>query len=132
MVVRAHLEEERASGGVLALLGHAQAGRAVAAMLEEPGRAWSLDELAGLAHASRASLVRIFRKTARVSPLAFLAELRLELARRKLSTSSRPLAVIAAEVGYQSESAFSRAFRLRYGVRPGEARDKWAGPTPQG
>ena len=118
--------------GILALLGHAQAGRAVAAMLEEPARAWSLDELADLAHASRASLVRIFRKTAQISPLAFLAELRLELARRKLSTSSRPLAVIAAEVGYQSESAFSRAFQLRYGVRPSEARDKWAGPTPQG
>ena len=62
MVVRAHLERERAFDGVLALLGHAQAGRAVAVMLEEPGRAWSLDELAGLAHTSRASLVRIFRK----------------------------------------------------------------------
>ncbi|TWI28344.1 AraC family transcriptional activator of mtrCDE [Mesorhizobium tianshanense] len=122
MVVRAHLESERASDGLLSLLGHPQAGRVVAAMLEEPERQWSLDELATLANASRASLVRIFRKTAQVPPLAFLSEMRLELARRKLRASNRPLAGIAAEVGFQSESAFSKAFHHRYGMRPGEAR----------
>ena len=122
MVVRTHIETERASDSVLALLGHPQAGRAVAAMLNEPGRAWTLDVLADSANASRASLVRIFRKTAQVAPLAFLSELRLELARRKLSGSARSLAEIASEVGYQSESAFSRAFHQRYGVRPGGVR----------
>lgn len=64
----------------------------------------------------------IFRKTAQMAPLAFLTEMRLEIARRKLAGTRRPLAGIAAEVGYQSESAFSRAFQLRYGLRPGEAR----------
>ena len=122
MVVRAHLEAERASDGVLALLSHPQASRAVAAMLHEPGRAWTLDELAGLANASRASLVRIFQKTAQLAPLAFLSEVRLELARRKLAGSTRSLAEIAAETGYQSESAFSRAFHQRHGIRPGKAR----------
>ena len=73
MVVRAHLEAERASDGVLALLSHPQASRAVAAMLHQPGRAWTLDELAGLANASRASLVRIFQNTAQIAPLAFLS-----------------------------------------------------------
>ncbi|WP_424630674.1 AraC family transcriptional regulator [Bradyrhizobium sp. SYSU BS000235] len=122
MAVRVYLESEVASESILALLSHPQAGRAVAAMLSDPSRSWTLDELAALANASRANLVRIFRKTAHVSPLAFLSEMRLELARRKISGSSRPLAGIAAEVGYQSESAFSRAFQLRYGMRPGEAR----------
>lgn len=122
MVVRTHLEAGGSSENILSLLRHPQAGRVVAAMLDEPARAWTLDELAALANASRASLVRIFRKTAQVAPLAFLSEMRLELARRKLSVSDRPLAGIAAEVGYQSESAFSRAFQLRYGMRPGEAR----------
>lgn len=122
MAVRAHIESESASGNVLALLSHPQAGRAVAAMLSDLSRCWTLDELASQANASRANLVRIFRKTAQVSPLAFLSEMRLELARRKISGSARPLAGIAAEVGYQSESAFSRAFQLRYGMRPGEAR----------
>jgi AraC family transcriptional activator of mtrCDE len=53
MVVRAHLERESASDGLLGLLGHPQAGPAVAAMLADPGSAWSLDELAARANASR-------------------------------------------------------------------------------
>ena len=91
MVVRTYIEVEQASDSVLALLGHPQAGRAVVAMLNEPGRAWTLDALAGSANASRASLVRIFRKVAQVSPLEFLAEVRLE--RRKSGTSPRALLV---------------------------------------
>jgi AraC family transcriptional activator of mtrCDE len=91
-------------------------------MLEALDRAWTLDELAHHAGASRATLVRIFQKTAGMAPLAFLAELRLGLARHKLQAGTDSLAEIAAEVGYQSESAFSRAFQRRYGMRPGEAR----------
>ena len=98
-----------------------QTARAVAAMLQAPDRAWTLDELARQAGASRATLVRIFQKTAGMAPLAFLAELRLGQARRKLLAGTTSQAEIAAEVGYQSESAFSRAFQRRYGMRPGEA-----------
>ncbi|MEJ0070264.1 MAG: AraC family transcriptional regulator [Pseudomonadota bacterium] len=126
MVVRAHLDREQAASGLLGLLGHRQAARAASAMLEDPGRAWTLDELAAHANASRASLVRMFQKIAQRAPLEFLTELRLELARRKLAATDRPLAEIASEIGYQSESAFSRAFQRRFGMRPGEAR---AGPA---
>jgi AraC family transcriptional activator of mtrCDE len=104
------------------LLAHRQLGRAVVAMVDDPARNWTLDELAAHANASRASLVRMFRGTAQQSPLSFLTELRLELARRKLSATALPDAAIAAEVGYKSESAFSRAFYRRFGVRPGETR----------
>jgi AraC family transcriptional activator of mtrCDE len=122
MVLRAHLEREHAGNGLLRLLSHRQAGRAAGAMLQDPARAWTLDELAERANASRASLVRMFKKTVNLPPLELLAQLRLDLARRKLAATSRPLAQIAAEIGYQSESAFSRAFRRRFGIRPGEAR----------
>jgi AraC-like DNA-binding protein len=61
-----------------------------------------------------------------ITPLAFLTELRLGLARQKLMAGTATLAAIAAEVGYQSESALSRAFQRRFGVRPGEARRSWA------
>jgi len=60
---------------------------------------------------SRASLVPMFKKAVNLPPLEFLAQLRLDLARRKLAATSRPLARIAAQMGYQSESALSRAFR---------------------
>jgi AraC family transcriptional regulator, activator of mtrCDE len=61
---------------------------------------------------------------AQVSLLAFLTALRLDLAKRKLLASNLPLAAIGAELGYQPESAFSRAFQQRYGMRPGEARTR--------
>jgi AraC family transcriptional activator of mtrCDE len=122
MVVRIHLCREGRGSGLLALLAHRQLGRAVAAMVDDPARDWSLDELATRANASRASLVRMFRAMAQRPPAAFLAELRLQLARRKLSATTLPVAAIAGEVGYASESAFSRAFHRRFGVRPGEIR----------
>ncbi|MDB5863160.1 MAG: transcriptional regulator, AraC family [Betaproteobacteria bacterium] len=138
MVVRVHLERERAGDGLIGLLAHRQAGRAVVAMLEDLGRPWTLDALAVCANASRASLVRMFQKLAHRPPLEFLSELRLELARRKLAATALPLGDIAAQVGYQSESAFSRAFRRRFGFPPGEARTsaavhpyRAAGPSPQ-
>jgi len=99
-------------------------------MLGDLARDWTLDELAAHANASRASLVRIFQRTAQIPPLAFLAELRLELARRKLSGGGKPIAAIAAQVGYSSESTFSRAFYRRFGHRPGELRADAAASAP--
>lgn len=122
MVLRAHFDQAPADTGLIGLLTQRQSARAVAAMLAALDRAWTLDELASHAGASRATLVRMFQKTAGLAPLAFLAELRLGLARRRLLAGTSSLAEIAAEVGYQSESAFSRAFQRRYGMRPGEAR----------
>ena len=122
MVLRAHFDREPADTGLMGLLTQRQTARAVGALLAALERAWSLDELAAEAGASRATLVRLFQKTAGMAPLAFLTELRLGLARRKLIAGNVSLAAIAAEVGYQSESAFSRAFQRRYGMRPGEAR----------
>jgi AraC family transcriptional regulator, activator of mtrCDE len=122
MVLRTHLAREPAHPGLLALLGQRQSARTLAAMLEAPARDWTLDELATHAGASRATLVRLFQKTAGMAPLAFLTELRLGLARHKLLAGTTTLAAIAAEVGYQSESTFSRAFQRRFGMRPGETR----------
>jgi transcriptional regulator GlxA family with amidase domain len=64
----------------------------------------------------------MFQRVAQRAPLEFLTELRLELASRKLRTTSLALADVAAEVGYQSESSFSRAFRRRFGRPPGALR----------
>ena len=129
MIVRIHLDRERAVGGLLHILGHRRAARAVQAMLTSPARAWTLDELARHANASRASLVRMFQKSIRMAPLEFLAELRLGLARRRLAATNLPLAQIAAEIGYRSESSFSRAFRRRFGMPPGKARTVTGEPS---
>lgn len=122
MVLRVHFQRSATQGGLLRLLSQRQTARAVTAMLNDPARSWSLDDIAASANTSRATLVRDFRKLAQVAPLGFLTELRLGLARHSLSSSDRPLADVALEVGYQSQSAFSRAFHRRFHLAPGEIR----------
>lgn len=122
MMLRAHLEASAPAKGLLRLLGQPLTARAVLAMVRDPVHAWTLDELASLAAASRASLVRAFRGAAGVAPLEFLTDLRLGLAHHRLRTEAVSLDHLAAEVGYQSAAALSRAFLRKYGVRPGHAR----------
>jgi AraC family transcriptional activator of mtrCDE len=132
IVLRASFDLEQSSQGVLALLGGRQTGRALAAMLARPDKPWTLDELAAEARTSRATLVRMFQRAAGAAPLAFLAELRLSLARRRLAATSDPIAVIAQDVGYGSERAFSRAYSRRYGAAPGGDRRRGALPAQRG
>jgi AraC family transcriptional regulator, activator of mtrCDE len=122
MMLRLHFEQSAASSGILRLLALSSSARAVTAMLRAPAHPWTLDELAAEARVSRATLVRIFRREGDIAPLGFLSELRLGLARHRLGSTTAPLAQVAAAVGYDSESAFVRAFRKRYGISPGRLR----------
>ena len=122
MMLRAHLETPGLADGLLRLLNQPATARAVLAMVHDPLRNWTLDELADVAAASRATLVRAFQKAASAAPLAFLTDLRLSLARRRLSDHDVSLEQVAAEAGYQSQAAFSRAFLRKYGIRPGRLR----------
>ena len=122
IVLRVYLETEAPSRGVLALLARPQTARALLGMLQDPARAWSLEELASQAHTSRATLVRQFQAAVSMPPTAFLADLRLSLARSRIRASRTPLAIIAENVGYQSETAFSRAYQRRFGLPPSSDR----------
>ena len=127
LVLRKHLEQgDYREVGTLALLGKRQTERVLAAVLHDPARNWTLDELARQAMTSRATLVRLFRASCGRTPLAFLAELRLSLARNRLRTCSEPIASIAAEVGYESETAFNRAYARHFSVTPGADRTQHA------
>jgi AraC family transcriptional regulator, activator of mtrCDE len=118
IVLTVHFESEFENRGVLALLARRQTARAFAAMLAEPVRGWTLDELAERAGTSRSTIVRLFRTAVNMAPLAFLSELRLSLARHRIPATNLPLCLIAEGVGYQSETAFSRAYHRRFGVSP--------------
>lgn len=119
MMLRDHLEASPPPHGLLALLAQRPTAQAVLAMLTDPARDWSLDELADRAAASRATLVRAFNKAAGIAPLAFLSEIRLGLARQLLMAGTASIGEIAEQVGYQSEAALSRAFHRKFGIRPG-------------
>jgi AraC family transcriptional activator of mtrCDE len=122
VVLRAHFESSRTNTGILALLSQPQTARVLSAMLKNPSKDWSLDNLAEEAGTSRATLVRIFRKIVDKPPLAFLTDLRLDLAHQKLKATKASLAQIADEVGYQSENSLSRAYTRRFGHPPGADR----------
>ncbi|HWT99621.1 MAG TPA: AraC family transcriptional regulator [Terriglobales bacterium] len=122
MVLRLHIAQQNMNLGLFGLLSQRQAARAVIGLIEQPDKAWTLDELADLAGASRATLVRLFQKTAGMAPLEFLTDLRLNLARNRLVAGQETMVEIAIAVGYQSESAFSRAFSRHFGVAPSSLR----------
>jgi len=122
MMLRGHFDQAACSNNLMKLLVAPPSARAVTAMLRAPALDWTLDELAAESHVSRATLVRIFRKAAGIAPLTFLAELRLGLAHQRLASTSVSLAQVAAAVGYDSESAFARAFQRRFGISPGKLR----------
>jgi AraC-like DNA-binding protein len=58
--------------------------------------------------------------------LAFLAELSFTLARHRIRSTRNPLAVVAEDIGYESEAGFGRAFRRRFGTAPGADRKEQA------
>ncbi|MGG6896694.1 cupin domain-containing protein [Rhizobium sp. BR 315] len=122
MLLRVHLEAEPPADGLLALLGHRETAKAALAMLGDPAREWSLDELAAIAAVSRATLVRAFRRICGMPPLAFLTEVRLSIARNRITHTADALGEIAADVGYQSEAALSRALQRHFAIRPGALR----------
>ena len=97
-------------------------GSALALMHREPAREWSLASLASEVGASRSVLGERFSKYVGQSPLAYLGHWRLQLASRALEVTDKTVNEIAGEVGYQSESAFNRAFKRHFGSPPAQYR----------
>jgi AraC-like DNA-binding protein len=104
--------------GWLAALGDRVVGAALNQLHAKPARAWTLDELAREAHTSRSVLAERFQHLVGNSPMQYLTQWRMLLAANLLSCSNSPLARIAADVGYQTDTAFSRAFRREFGQPP--------------
>ena len=97
-------------------------GAVLAALHREPGRHWTLDELANESAASRTVVAERFNRFLSEPPLTYLARWRLRLAARLLKTTRSTVLQIASEVGYESEAAFNRAFKRELGVPPGQFR----------
>jgi AraC-like DNA-binding protein len=102
-------------------------GRALAALHRSPGRRWTLDLLATEAGASRTVLVERFSHFLGEPPLTYLARWRLQLAARRIQTSRSSIMQVALDVGYESEAAFSRAFKREFGLPPAQYRKSVAG-----
>jgi AraC-like DNA-binding protein len=83
---------------------------------------WTIADLADEVGISRSALVERFTRYLSEPPMTYLTRWRLQLAARSLEKTSRGVADIAADIGYESESAFNRAFKREYGQPPGRYR----------
>ncbi|MBR0738974.1 AraC family transcriptional regulator [Bradyrhizobium liaoningense] len=122
LVLRLASETGDAPRGLLALAGHPRLAPVVAAMFNEPARAWTLPELARLANMSRATLARQFQEKVGRSPSDLLTDIRMTLATHELRKSSISTGAVAEAVGYLSEAAFQRAFKSHMGITPAQWR----------
>jgi AraC-like DNA-binding protein len=109
--------------GWLASLRDPIVGRALALLHAEPAEPWTVDELAKRVAASRSLLAERFTTAIGQSPMRYLARWRLQLASELMRGGDLGVAEVAARVGYESEAAFSRAFKREHGVSPAQWRD---------
>jgi AraC-like DNA-binding protein len=108
--------------GWLAGLREPSVGRALAALHADPARPWTIEALAREVGLSRTVLAGRFTEFVGLPPVQYLANWRMQLAATQLRTGSDNVAAVAERVGYESEAAFSRAFKKALGVPPGQWR----------
>ena len=130
-VLRLHMNGQGAGHkGWLAGVGDRIVGAALSALHSRPAHAWTLEELARTANTSRSVLAERFQELVGTSPMQYLTQWRMLLAANLLSCSNAPLARIAEDVGYQTDTAFSRAFRREYGAPPAAWRRRQGARAP--
>jgi len=118
-VLRHLMESGQTRAGMLSGLSHARLRNAIVAIHEGAEREWTLDTLAERAGMSRSVFAVQFRETVGCTPGAYLQRWRVGLAQQALR-KGRTLKLIAADVGYGSEAALSRAFKAQCGLSPRE------------
>jgi AraC-like DNA-binding protein len=118
-VVRLYLESLPPDhAGWLAGVRDAFVGKALSLMHGDPARAWTIEELAKDVGQSRSVLAERFTDLVGIPPMQYLAKWRMQIASGLLSGGTTNIATVAAEIGYSSEAAFSRAFKKLVGVPP--------------
>jgi len=122
LALRAHARRDGMPASLLVLLTDARLSRAVLAMTKEPEKHWTLEMLAKQANMSRATFARHFDNKGNLSPMDLLISIRMQIACEVLENSSLPVGAVAERVGYQSESAFGKAFQRKLGFTPASYR----------
>lgn len=117
--LRLHISKHHeGSVGWLFALCDEQLGRALHALHEDPSRGWTLQELAHIAGMSRSSFAEKFRHKVGQPAMGYLIHWRMLKAAELLANTSSSVGEIAQSIGYESESAFSAAFKRVLGLTP--------------
>ena len=105
-------------------------GKALSLMHGRPAHGWTIEELAREVGVSRSVLAEQFAGLVGLPPMLYLARWRMQIAAGLLGGGNANMAAIAAEIGYESEAAFSRAFKKMIGVPPSVWRRSKTGSPP--
>jgi AraC-like DNA-binding protein len=113
-----HLPSDESEGAPIAA--------ALRLMRRDPRARWTVEGLARQVGMSRTAFAAQFRDSVGEPPLSHLTRVRLSQGAGYLATTSRTVAAIARDIGYDNESSFSKAFKRRYGRSPGAFRTEWS------
>lgn len=108
--------------GWLAGVRDPDVGKALALLHRQPSHPWTIASLADEVGLSRSVLAERFRHYLSDTPMGYLTRWRLQLAAQVLSSTSKSVAEVAGDVGYESEPSFNRAFKREFGVPPARFR----------
>ncbi|ALA58134.1 AraC family transcriptional regulator [Nitrospira moscoviensis] len=97
-------------------------GKALALLHQEPARPWTIATLAGEVGVSRSVLAERFRHYLSDTPIGYLTRWRMHLAAQLLRSTSKSVAEVAGDVGYESEASFNRAFKREFHLPPARFR----------
>ena len=124
-VLRRYMRQaSRVQSGWLEGLRHPIVSRALGQMHGDIAASWTLQKLATTVGASRSTLAERFAQIVGIPPMQYLASWRMQVAANRLLDEPVKVYQVASEVGYDSEAAFSRAFKRLVGVSPRAWREK--------
>lgn len=110
--------------GWLAGVRDPEVGKALALLHKQPSHTWTIASLANEVGISRSVLAERFRHYLSDTPMGYLTRWRLQLAAQVLVSTSKSVAEVAGDVGYESEPSFNRAFKREFGAPPARFRDQ--------
>lgn len=121
-LIRNWVEKGCGSAGWVAAARDPGIGRVLAAIHRDPTKDWTVEALANVMHASRSAFALRFANVVGQTPARYVAQLRMQEAKQWLVRDRLKIAVVARRLGYESEAAFSRAFKRIIGAPPSHFR----------